>query len=155
MMLALLEPDGRAPTMQAWLAHDENGVFGHGLGNGYATDCPVPGSESCSFSSTTEDAEDAEDDSITDDADARTEEEAIAAGGAQQESNSGLGGTKVVPERAPEEPQYGFYCYNPWAFFLTMSNHLRLNNDTAFFNARAASSNKTVEEALARGSRLR
>jgi hypothetical protein len=40
-MLALLEPDSRAPTFQAWLAHDDHPgtKFGHGMGNGYPMDC--------------------------------------------------------------------------------------------------------------------
>ena len=35
MMLALLEPSGRAPTFQAWLAHDDHPTtkFGHGKGS--------------------------------------------------------------------------------------------------------------------------
>jgi hypothetical protein len=43
IMFALLEPAGRAPTFQAWLAHDDHAgtTFGHGLGNGYALDCPL------------------------------------------------------------------------------------------------------------------
>lgn len=47
-------------------------------------------------------------------------------------------------------PEYGFYCYNPWAFYMAMSNHLRVNNDTAFLKSRAGSSrlNLTVEQAL-------
>jgi hypothetical protein len=37
-LLALLEPAGRAPTLQVWLAHDDHPgtQFGHGMGNGYA-----------------------------------------------------------------------------------------------------------------------
>ena len=40
-MLALLEPASRAPTFQAWLAHDDHPgtKFGHGMGNGYPMDC--------------------------------------------------------------------------------------------------------------------
>ena len=39
---------------------------------------------------------------------------------------------------------------NPWAFYMAMSNHLRVNNDTSFLTSRAASArlNLTVEEAL-------
>ena len=39
---------------------------------------------------------------------------------------------------------------NPWAFYMAMSNHLRVNNDTSFLQSRAASArlNLTVEEAL-------
>ena len=41
IMLALLEPESRAPTFQAWLAHDDHPgtKFGHGMGNGYPMDC--------------------------------------------------------------------------------------------------------------------
>ena len=49
MLLALLEPAGRQPTMQAWLAHDQHDVFGHGQGNGYALDCEPVGSGSCAY----------------------------------------------------------------------------------------------------------
>jgi hypothetical protein len=40
-VLALLEPESRAPTFQAWLAHDDHPgtKFGHGMGNGYPMDC--------------------------------------------------------------------------------------------------------------------
>jgi hypothetical protein len=52
-------------------------------------------------------------------------------------------------KNAPEgDPKYGFYCYNVWAYFLTMSNHLRCNNDTEFMNAKAATSNLTVDQLL-------
>ena len=40
------------------------------------------------------------------------------------------------------------YCYNPWAYYMMASNHLRINNDTKFLHMRAASSNQTVEDAL-------
>ena len=45
-------------------------------------------------------------------------------------------------------PEYGFYCYNPWAYYMMASNHLRVNNDTTFLHMQAASSNQTVEDAL-------
>ena len=34
MLLSLLEPDGRAPTFEAWLDHDSHPgtTFGHGMG---------------------------------------------------------------------------------------------------------------------------
>ena len=114
MMLALLEPEGRAPTFQAWLAHDDHPgtKFGHGKGNGYALDCEPLGSTSCGFA------------------------------GEQSPQQMPSGATPG------EGPEYGFYCYNPWAFYMAMSNHLRLNNDTAFLRSKAASSNLTVEEAL-------
>ena len=35
-----------------------------------------------------------------------------------------------------------------WAFYMAMSNHLRVNNDTAFLHARAANSSQSVEQAL-------
>jgi len=46
MLLSLLEPDGRAPTFEAWLDHDSHPgtTFGHGMGNGYAMDCEPKGS---------------------------------------------------------------------------------------------------------------
>lgn len=108
MMLALLEPAGRQATLQAWLAHDQADVFGHGLGNGYALDCEPVGSGSCTYRQTKESP--------------------------NAEALSG--------------PEYGFYCYNPWAYYLTISNHLRLNNDSAFLLAQAANSSKTVDGAL-------
>ena len=46
MLLSLLEPEGRAPTFEAWLDHDSHPgtAFGHGMGNGYAMDCEPKGS---------------------------------------------------------------------------------------------------------------
>ena len=43
-----------------------------------------------------------------------------------------------------------WFADNPWAFYMAMSNHLRVNNDTSFLTSRAASArlNLTVEEAL-------
>ena len=43
-----------------------------------------------------------------------------------------------------------WFADNPWAFYMAMSNHLRVNNDTSFLRSRAASArlNLTVEEAL-------
>jgi len=38
--------------------------------------------------------------------------------------------------------------YSPWAYYMAMSNHLRLNNDTSFLLAKAADTNMTVDEAL-------
>ena len=107
-MLALLEPEGRPPTFQAWLAHDDHPgtKFGHGTGNGYAMDCEPVGSTNCGSNNR---------DSVA------------------SESKG---------------PEYGFYCYNPWAFYMAMSNHLRINNDTGFLLAKAANSNMTVEDAL-------
>ena len=71
----------QAPTFQAWLAHDDHPgtQFGHGMGNGYAMDCPLGspapfGSNKC--------------------------ETAIP-----------------TPTPAPG-PEYGFYCYNPWAYYM-------------------------------------
>ena len=161
LMLAMLEPAGRAPTMQAWLAHDQDGVFGHGLGNGYAMDCPVPGSESCQFpSAAVVPVEEVKPDkgaagapkhgANRRSANATTASRFARAESLSEQSTStsyaaGGGSSRAAAIKAP---QYGFYCYNPWAFFMTMSNHLRLNNDTAFLNARAASTNKTVLEAL-------
>ena len=46
-------------------------------------------------------------------------------------------------------PPRGFYCYNLWALFMTLSNHLRINNDVTFLKSQAGSTNMTVEEALA------
>ena len=42
ILLALLEPASRAPTFQAWLAHDDHTgtKFGHGMGNGYPVRSP-------------------------------------------------------------------------------------------------------------------
>ena len=37
---------------------------------------------------------------------------------------------------------------NPWAYYMAMSNHLRVNNDTNFLHSQAATSNMTVEDAL-------
>lgn len=52
MMVSLLEPAGRAPTLHAWLAHDAPpAVYGHGVGNGYSLDCEPIGSTSCTYSS--------------------------------------------------------------------------------------------------------
>lgn len=50
MMLALLEPDGRARTFQAWFSHDDHPgtKFGHGKGNGYAMDVSIRSCASCS-----------------------------------------------------------------------------------------------------------
>jgi hypothetical protein len=50
--------------------------------------------------------------------------------------------------KTQSEPEYGFYCYNPWAYYMAMSNHLRVNNDTAFLRSRAANSSQSVEQAL-------
>ena len=82
MMLALLEPDSRAPTFQAWFAHDDHPgtKFGHGKGNGYALDCKPLGSGSCGFNNRIE--------------------------------------APPTPPPAKTGPEYGFYCYNPWAFYM-------------------------------------
>ena len=38
--------------------------------------------------------------------------------------------------------------YNPWAFYMAMSNHLRVNNDSVFLQQEAAASGMSVEDAL-------
>ena len=134
IMLALLEPESRAPTFQAWLAHDDHPgtKFGHGMGNGYPMDCGPPGRAGskwgvgCSFPNTTEEGSG----TTTE----RDEEEEEVTVGSEPAHVAG--------------PEYGFYCYNPWAYYMAMSNHLRVNNDSAFLNMRAANSNLTVEDAL-------
>ena len=50
-----------------------------------------------------------------------------------------------APARAPE---YGFYCYNPSAFFSALGAHLRVNNDTSFLNSRASGSSQSVDDVL-------
>ena len=134
LMLALLEPAGRAPTFQAWLAHDDHDgtAFGHGMGNGYAMDCAPLGS-SAPFGSGTCGV-------------APHPGVAPQPGGDRGGSGSGRGsGSGGGSGAAAALPEYGFYCYNPWAYYMTASNHLRVNNDSAFLRARAANSSVTVE----------
>ena len=49
-----------------------------------------------------------------------------------------------------EGPEYGFYCYNPWSYYMAMSNHVRVNNATDFLvmNAGNNSLDIDVEQAL-------
>eukprot|EP00040_Diaphanoeca_grandis_P030960 m.184217 g.184217 ORF g.184217 m.184217 type:complete len:635 (+) comp32181_c5_seq16:689-2593(+) len=115
-MLALLEPAGRTPTFQNWFAHDDHKgtQFGHGMGNGYAMDCPLgsPGPFG---------------------------------------SNKCQNRPGPPPPPPPPGPEYGFYCYNPWAYYMAMSNHLRINNDTSFLAQSATPISKrniSVEDAL-------
>jgi hypothetical protein len=126
IMLALLEPASRAPTFQAWLAHDDHPgtKFGHGMGNGYPMDCAPIGRSgtkwgvACPFPNA---------------------------------STIAVSTKKLAPPQPPvalEGPEYGFYCYNPWAYYMMASNHLRVNNDTRFLHMQAASSNQTVEDVL-------
>jgi hypothetical protein len=137
LMLALLEPAGRAPTFQAWLAHDDHDgtAFGHGMGNGYAMDCAPLGSSAPFGTGTC----------------GMAPHPGAVPGGVRGGSGSGSGGGggdgggSGAPTALPE---YGFYCYNPWAYYMTASNHLRVNNDSAFLHARAANSSVTVEGAL-------
>lgn len=79
MLLALLEPESRPPTYQAWLDHDDHPgtKFGHGKGNGYAMDCKPLGSGTC-----------------------------FASGSCAMCDKD---------EPVKDDPEYGFYCYNPWA----------------------------------------
>ena len=54
----------------------------------------------------------------------------------------------ALPPLLQGGPEYGFYCYNPWAYYMMASNHARINNDTKFLCMQAANSNQTVEDAL-------
>lgn len=51
-------------------------------------------------------------------------------------------------KKEPEAPEYGFYCYNPWAYYMAMSNHVRINNATDFLAQSAANTSATVDDAL-------
>ena len=129
MLLALLEPAGRAPTFKAWFAHDDHPgtKFGHGMGNGYAMDCEPLGSGSCGFASSA----------------------ASENGTAATAPKAPPPATAATADSAEPKPEYGFYCYNPWAFYMAMSNHLRVNNDTDFLRSHAANrSDLDVEAAL-------
>ena len=176
-MFALLEPEGRAPTLQAWLNHDvlQNEVFGHGLGNGYAMDCEPLGSGGCTWPGKDTDKDTAKDTAkdAAKDADptpparprrrvSDTNDGVVDALGGAQPRPAQPSGSKNTPTYDTSStsasvgmdggnmtaPQYGFYCYNPWAYYMTMSNHLRINNDTAFLMAVAANTSQTVEQAL-------
>ena len=122
-LLALLEPAGRAPTLQVWLAHDDHPgtQFGHGMGNGYAMDCDPPAS-SGPFGSNTCGAAPA----------------------------PGLDSEAFDAARAAAGPEYGFYCYNPWAYYMALGNHARLNNASDFLAQHAANNTRgmDVEAAL-------
>eukprot|EP00039_Didymoeca_costata_P004349 m.72778 g.72778 ORF g.72778 m.72778 type:complete len:733 (-) comp12357_c0_seq3:125-2323(-) len=96
LMISLLEPEGRAATMNAWWDHDYglNETIGHGLGNGYAMDCEPIGTGSCNYPANKKEK--------------RKEPK--------------------TRRDAAKTPEYGFYCYNPWAYYMAMSNHVRVNN---------------------------
>jgi hypothetical protein len=122
IMLALLEPASRTPTFQAWLAHDDHPgtKFGHGMGNGYPMDCAPIGKGGSKW----------------------------GVGCGWKNASNGVRSPPPPPPPPLQGPEYGFYCYNPWAYYTMASNHLRINNDTQFLGMQAASSNMTVEEAL-------
>eukprot|EP00117_Sycon_ciliatum_P012894 scpid45499/ scgid13774/ len=120
MMLSLLEPAGRTPTLQAWLHSDPTATGS----NHYAMDCSPPGTVSCKFPSHSEQP---------------SHDKRTVMWRDGTESN----------EASPASPPTGFYCYNLWALFMTISNHLRVNNDEEFLKSKAGSTNMTVEEALA------
>eukprot|EP01046_Picozoa_sp_COSAG06_P025616 COSAG06_NODE_2163_length_7438_cov_2.447200_7_plen_421_part_00 len=111
------------------------------MGNGYALDCEPIGSGSCSFPNETTTVE-----TIAD------TPPASPTAAAETTATTAAGTTTDAQRSAADSggPEYGFYCYNPWAFYMAMSNHLRVNNDTAFLGQIAASSrlNLTVDEAL-------
>ena len=170
MMLALLEPDGRAPTYQVWLAHDDHAgtQFGHGMGNGYAMDCDPPASSGPFGSNTCG--------SAPSPGRALTMRSGRGNRGNESGSGGGNGGThgsmasstqSIAPkpttqqtaadsaENTREEgeeggPQYGFYCYNPWAYYMAMSNHARVNNASSFLAMHAANNTRglTVDDAM-------
>ena len=122
-LLALLEPAGRAPTLQVWLAHDDHpGTnFGHGMGNGYAMDCDPPSSSGPFGSNTCGTA-----------------------------PSPGIDAEAFAAARAEAGPEYGFYCYNPWAYYMALGNHARLNNASDFLAQHAANNTRgmDVEAAL-------
>jgi hypothetical protein len=115
------------------------------MGNGYAMDCnPIGKGTSCGFT-------DGDVTSATNRANANAAGTGAGASGGKGGGGGGGGGASSAGAGAGGElsgPQYGFYCYNPWAYYMAMSNHLRVNNDTAFLTEHAASSSKTVQDAL-------
>jgi hypothetical protein len=73
------------------------------MGNGYALDCEPIGSGSCGFPEATAGA--AQD------------------GGRGEHTEDGQGEARRRSLQQDEEgsgPEYGFYCYNPWAFYMVM-----------------------------------
>jgi hypothetical protein len=125
MMIAMLEPAGRGPELQAWLTLDDS-LMGKG-GNGFQYDCLTDESFShgCTYPNTSSSAA------------ATSEKQKSQQHGADEPgytSSAAAGGAAAAPSPSPK---YGFYCYNVWAYFLTMSNHLRVNNDTDFLNSLA------------------
>jgi hypothetical protein len=163
MLLSLLEPAGRAPTLHAWLAHDAPpAVFGHGIGNGYAMDCAPPGAGSCTFARADHDGE--PNNSSGSDAFGATAAAAAAAsaGGGGGAAAGAAAAVAAAAAAAAADPAVAplvdydvgaFYCYNPSAFFSALASHLRMNNDSAFLQSNAlqppaTGSALTVDEVL-------
>ena len=133
MMVSLLEPAGRPNTLHAWLAHDAPpAVYGHGIGNGYAMDCEPVGSTQCTYAG-------GDGETTTAIATATT---TAAAPPRRPAAPGRSGGPKGRNGNAG--PEYGFYCYNPSAYFSALGAHLRINNDSAFLASAAHAASSPV-----------
>eukprot|EP01079_Euglenida_sp_SAG-EU17-18_P003828 gene3828-4218_t len=126
LMLSLLEPEGRAPTLQAWLSGNQS-ADGNGLSASsqsfdniqrfrYALDCSPPGSTNCKY----------------------------------LEEEGPLHGTSHSTHTLPSAPAVSglVFCYDPWAFFTGIANHIRVNNASEFLYANAGTYSTTVDQHL-------
>ena len=131
-MLALLDPSGRAATLQAWLRTDLRGKSE----DSFPLDCtPAPpaltNGSSCTYPTAAAAAADSSSSSSSSSSSKQKEKKkdkttTVAAG---------VGDNNVYP-------------FNIWSYGLAISNHLAVNNDSAFLRARAGATNLTVDEAF-------